>query len=174
MFNTQWAKKFYANMFAHNLAPGQILYLQRMAAKASNYPWGGSNPPNKDDRRNQQLAEDVTSLEEHIEQIKPYCRRDHALSGVAFLMDKAFTPKGKLRQTSDANQFLVADLDVLRDCTGIRFDGLFEYNTTPGGGYRSALMANFIVESPHAYFAYRMRPWQQGAYFEIYDRGEGL
>ena len=173
MFNSQWAKKFYANMFAHNLAPGQILYLQRMAAKASNYRFGSMNPPNKEDRANKRLSEDVCALEEHIESIKPYCRRDHALSGVAFLMDKAFTPKGKLRETEDANQFLIADLDVLRDCTGIRFDGLFEYNSA-SVGYYSKFMANYIVESPYAYFAYRMRPWQRTAYFEIYERGEEL
>lgn len=165
MFHRQYAKNFYAHLFLHALTPGMITYFMRQMAKASNLAWSSAQ---------RQLAQDIESLESHIDDILPVCTPEHTASGLAYLNNLAYTPKGKIRNTANAKLFQMSDLLVLAVPLRIRLVGFTEYNCGGGGSYRSAFMAQYRVESEHAYFTYVMRPWQSGAHFEIIDRGEEL
>src|SRR6188474_1160207 len=50
-------------------------------------------------------AAEMELLDRSVQKIKPRCMPEHELSGVAFLFNKAFTPKGNIRQTAHGKLF---------------------------------------------------------------------
>ena len=114
-------------------------------------------------------VDELQALLTTVEKVRPRCTPEHEAEGIAFLLNKVFTPKGNFRKTEHARQFDAAIQLFLQQ----RRDNL-RIHWVDAGFIKDALVAVYEVstirETPRGCmksFRYMATPWQSGGYFEI-------
>lgn len=168
---TDYGKNFFAHLMVSQLSPGMINYFFNKYSQLQYDRFHLHLQSYRD--RTAALYEDMETLLEYIVHIRPECMPAHRESGLAFLRNLVWTPKGARRETDKAKQFTGHDLDVLHDAHSVR---LVDYHAIWIERVRGErVVPIYGVRSPRfaVGFTYTMTPWQSGGLFEVVSHAEG-
>ena len=157
-------QRLYANALINNISPPVLrAFLMRLNRAHSEATYHLRDSPKGKARW--EAYDELRYLEESIARIAPYCTPEHTASGLAFLRNIVYTPKGKRRDTEKSRFFTGRDIRVLDTACSIQ---LWDFTYLSTTWVRKHWPVYRVNSGEHdSSFCYVMTPWQAGGYFDI-------
>ena len=165
--HSDYAANFYAHLIVSQLTPGmlKVFFSRYTRSVVLDHEIRGTT------------RGELIGLDKAIEKIQPRCIRTHEQSGLKFLLNKAFTPKGGIRRTDHGREFKANDQLFLQSVArhgeyaihlvGTTLVGWDRPHSCLTGVYRLTTLAPERTSGGLLSLTYESTSWQSGGHFCI-------